>query len=274
MGIGSRVWGLLWDVVALLGLSAAYALTPLRIDMHSVWAWVALLVAEDLCYYCFHRASHRVRLFWASHVVHHSSQYYNLSTALRQEWTGLGTFVFWVPLALRRLPGLGDLPAAVDQPDLPVLPAHRADPPAAAPDRAGDEHAVAPPRAPRRQQPVPRQELRRHPHRLGPAASAPSSPRSSDRATASPSSSRRSTRSASGSTSGTSWATTSGTRAVPRQGRLRPAQPRLDAGRDLSRLTPRADAGRPRPPRAAASRRTGRAGRRRAPAPSAGSPPG
>jgi len=104
MGIGSRVWGLLWDVAALLGLSAAFALTPLRIDMHSVWAWVALLFAEDLCYYCFHRASHRVRLFWASHVVHHSSQYYNLSTALRQEWTGLGTFVFWVPLALLGFP--------------------------------------------------------------------------------------------------------------------------------------------------------------------------
>jgi sterol desaturase/sphingolipid hydroxylase (fatty acid hydroxylase superfamily) len=104
MGMGSRVWGLLWDVVALLGLSAAYAVTPLRIDMGHWWSWVALLLAEDLCYYSFHRASHRVRLFWASHVVHHSSQRYNLSTALRQEWTGLGTFVFWVPLALVGFP--------------------------------------------------------------------------------------------------------------------------------------------------------------------------
>jgi sterol desaturase/sphingolipid hydroxylase (fatty acid hydroxylase superfamily) len=104
MGIGSRVWGLLWDVVALLGLTAAYTLSPLRIDMHSVWAWVALLFAEDLCYYAFHRASHRVRLLWASHVVHHSSRRYNFSTALRQTWTGLGTFVFWVPLALAGFP--------------------------------------------------------------------------------------------------------------------------------------------------------------------------
>jgi sterol desaturase/sphingolipid hydroxylase (fatty acid hydroxylase superfamily) len=104
MGIGSRVWGLLWDVVALIGLSAASALTPLRIDMHSVWAWVALLFAEDLCYYTFHRASHRIRLLWASHVQHHSSEFYNLSTALRQEWTGLGNFVFWVPLALVGFP--------------------------------------------------------------------------------------------------------------------------------------------------------------------------
>jgi sterol desaturase/sphingolipid hydroxylase (fatty acid hydroxylase superfamily) len=104
MGIGSRVWGLLWDVAALLGLSAAYALSPLRIDMGHWYSWVALFFLEDLCYYCFHRASHRVRLFWASHVVHHSSQRYNFSTALRQEWTGLGTFVFWVPLALLGFP--------------------------------------------------------------------------------------------------------------------------------------------------------------------------
>lgn len=99
MGLGSRVWGLLWDVVALLGLSAVYALSPLRIDMSHWWAWVLLLFGEDLCYYAFHRGSHRIRLFWASHVVHHSSQRYNFSTALRQEWTGLGTFIFWIPLA-------------------------------------------------------------------------------------------------------------------------------------------------------------------------------
>jgi sterol desaturase/sphingolipid hydroxylase (fatty acid hydroxylase superfamily) len=104
MGIGSRITGLLWDLFALLGLSAAYALTPMRIDMGHWWSWVALLFAEDLCYYAFHRSSHRVRVLWASHVQHHSSQRYNLSTALRQEWTGFGTFVFWVPLALVGFP--------------------------------------------------------------------------------------------------------------------------------------------------------------------------
>ena len=64
MGIGSRIWGLLWDVVALLGLSAAFVLTPLRVDMGHWYSWVALFVLEDLCYYCFHRGSHRIRLFW------------------------------------------------------------------------------------------------------------------------------------------------------------------------------------------------------------------
>ena len=65
------------------------------------WAWVLVLFAEDFAYYWFHRISHESRLFWASHVVHHSSQKYNLSTALRQTWTGsFYTFIFWFPLIL------------------------------------------------------------------------------------------------------------------------------------------------------------------------------
>ena len=65
------------------------------------WSWLILLFAEDLCYYWFHRISHVSRLFWASHVVHHSSQKYNLSTALRQTWSGsFYSFVFWIPLLL------------------------------------------------------------------------------------------------------------------------------------------------------------------------------
>lgn len=65
------------------------------------WAWLILLFAEDFCYYWFHRISHESRLFWASHVVHHSSQKYNLSTALRQTWSGsFYTFIFWFPLII------------------------------------------------------------------------------------------------------------------------------------------------------------------------------
>jgi sterol desaturase/sphingolipid hydroxylase (fatty acid hydroxylase superfamily) len=65
------------------------------------WAFVICFLAEDFAYYWFHRISHERRWFWASHVVHHSSQHYNLSTALRQTWTGsLGlTFLFWLPMA-------------------------------------------------------------------------------------------------------------------------------------------------------------------------------
>jgi sterol desaturase/sphingolipid hydroxylase (fatty acid hydroxylase superfamily) len=66
-----------------------------------VWAWVALFFAEDLVYYAFHRSSHEVRFLWAAHENHHSSQRYNLSTALRQSWTTPFTtvpFYVWLPL--------------------------------------------------------------------------------------------------------------------------------------------------------------------------------
>ncbi|WP_299133577.1 sterol desaturase family protein [uncultured Tenacibaculum sp.] len=65
------------------------------------WSWLILLFAEDLVYYWNHRIAHESRLFWVSHVVHHSSKKYNLSTALRQTWSGsFYTFIFWTPLAL------------------------------------------------------------------------------------------------------------------------------------------------------------------------------
>lgn len=61
------------------------------------WAWVLVFFADDCTYYWYHRVSHQCRFFWASHVVHHSSQRYNLSTALRQTWTGSFTsFLFWL----------------------------------------------------------------------------------------------------------------------------------------------------------------------------------
>lgn len=65
------------------------------------WAWLLLFVAEDLVYYGWHRASHEVRILWAAHENHHSSQHFNLSTALRQSWTTpLTTLPFWVLLPL------------------------------------------------------------------------------------------------------------------------------------------------------------------------------
>ncbi|CAL2088366.1 sterol desaturase family protein [Tenacibaculum sp. 190524A02b] len=64
------------------------------------WAWLILVFAEDFIYYWNHRIAHESRLFWASHVVHHSSKKYNLATALRQTWSGsFYTFIFWAPLA-------------------------------------------------------------------------------------------------------------------------------------------------------------------------------
>ncbi len=69
-------------------------------------AWLALFVAQDLLYYVFHRASHRVRWLWAAHVVHHSSARLNLSTAFRQSlmYPVAGMWLFWIPLAVLGFP--------------------------------------------------------------------------------------------------------------------------------------------------------------------------
>ncbi len=70
------------------------------------WAFALIFFAEDFIYYWFHRLSHEHRFWWAAHVNHHSSCHYNLSTALRQTWTGnvAGTFLLWMPLALIGFP--------------------------------------------------------------------------------------------------------------------------------------------------------------------------
>jgi sterol desaturase/sphingolipid hydroxylase (fatty acid hydroxylase superfamily) len=100
-GLGSTVAGL-----ATGGLVIALFLWLYQFRLFDVgwawWAWIACFVIDDLAYYAFHRAAHRVRWFWASHVNHHSSQHYNLSTALRQTWTGFfaANFVFRAPLVL------------------------------------------------------------------------------------------------------------------------------------------------------------------------------
>jgi len=67
------------------------------------WTWWALILcffAEDFVYYWGHRLSHEHRVWWASHVIHHSSQHFNGSTALRQSWTGLLGVGFFVRLPL------------------------------------------------------------------------------------------------------------------------------------------------------------------------------
>jgi sterol desaturase/sphingolipid hydroxylase (fatty acid hydroxylase superfamily) len=75
--------------------------------LDSVWTWVFALLAYDLCYYWLHRAGHRVAVLWAAHAVHHQSEDYNLSTALRQTSSGfLLGWLFYIPLALAGVPPL------------------------------------------------------------------------------------------------------------------------------------------------------------------------
>ena len=100
MGGGNVAINAVWKLVVVFIYAGLYELTPLRMPADEWWTYVLLFLADDLAYYWFHRVHHEVRVFWASHVVHHSSQHYNLSTALRQTWTPMTALPFWAPLAL------------------------------------------------------------------------------------------------------------------------------------------------------------------------------
>jgi sterol desaturase/sphingolipid hydroxylase (fatty acid hydroxylase superfamily) len=99
MGTGSVVINAFWHIVLIAVWAFAFELSPLEMDAGDWWIWPLLFVLDDLAFYLYHRVGHEVRVFWASHVVHHSSEHYNLSTALRQPWVPL-TLPFWLPLAL------------------------------------------------------------------------------------------------------------------------------------------------------------------------------
>ncbi len=77
----------------------------LEVPTTSAWAWGACFVGVDFFYYWFHRWSHEVGAFWAAHVVHHQSEEYNLSVALRQgAFQPAFSWVFYLPLALVGFP--------------------------------------------------------------------------------------------------------------------------------------------------------------------------
>lgn len=82
----------------LIALAARHPLTTVPLD--GVGAFALLFLGEELCYYWFHRVSHRVRWFWASHAVHHSPNAINLGASYRFGWTGrlAGNSLFYVPM--------------------------------------------------------------------------------------------------------------------------------------------------------------------------------
>lgn len=108
MGLGSTVAGAL-----VAGFVTALALALYQYRLFDIgwqwWAWALCFVLDDFNYYLAHRVGHRSRWFWASHVNHHSSQHYNLSTALRQTWTGFPALSF----AFRIWPVLIGFPPAM-----------------------------------------------------------------------------------------------------------------------------------------------------------------
>jgi len=106
MGVGNLTIGILVGGAIYGFLSYVHQFAPVQLGEQS-WGWAPWLFAlcfviDDFRYYWYHRIAHEVRWFWSSHINHHSSQHYNLSTALRQTWTSelMLSFLFRVPLVL------------------------------------------------------------------------------------------------------------------------------------------------------------------------------
>jgi len=106
----TSIWMLIFTAIieilpklfAFIAFYYIHEFSPLRdIVGRQWWAWTALFFIDDFTYYWFHRLNHEVRLFWAGHVPHHSSEHFNLGTALRQ---GVGErvhkFLFWIWIPL------------------------------------------------------------------------------------------------------------------------------------------------------------------------------
>jgi alkylglycerol monooxygenase len=105
-GVGQQALAPLVKVVTLGAYVLIFEhLRVYEVSRTSVVAWVVLFFAVDCAYYFFHRTSHRVNIVWAGHVVHHQSEEYNLTTALRQGWVQAVTAqVFYWPLAVLGFP--------------------------------------------------------------------------------------------------------------------------------------------------------------------------
>lgn len=105
LGFGSVAWGAFFGLATGFFYLTAYEYAPYKMPMNAWWAWAILLFADDFAYYWFHRISHEVRFFWNFHVVHHSSNQYNLSVAVRQSWfSGVAHWIFYIPVAFLGFP--------------------------------------------------------------------------------------------------------------------------------------------------------------------------
>lgn len=106
LGVISQIVGV-FSTLLTFGIYAwcAEHLALWTLPADAVWVWALALLGYDFCYYWLHRGGHRVNILWAAHVVHHQSERYNLSTALRQTGSGvLLSWLFYLPLAVFGVP--------------------------------------------------------------------------------------------------------------------------------------------------------------------------
>lgn len=101
IGFMSVVWGAIFGLVTGTIYIYFYSIAPFKFPAEAWWTWVILFFVDDFAYYWFHRISHESRFFWNFHVVHHSSEHYNLSVAVRQSWfSGVAHWMFYAPVML------------------------------------------------------------------------------------------------------------------------------------------------------------------------------
>jgi alkylglycerol monooxygenase len=110
-GILSQFAGLFLALLTIAGYGwvqrhwAVQHVLPVPAWSRSPLAWVAVFLLDDFAYYWMHRFSHTVHLLWAGHVVHHSSEEFNLTVALRQSSLhGMMSWLFYLPIALLGVP--------------------------------------------------------------------------------------------------------------------------------------------------------------------------
>lgn len=108
LGMLSQVVGVLTKLFTLGTYTWVFEHAALtRLDAGAWWVWLSGLLLYDFLYYWHHRLGHTTALLWAAHAVHHQSEDYNLSTALRQTGSGwLVGWVFYIPMAILGFPPL------------------------------------------------------------------------------------------------------------------------------------------------------------------------
>jgi sterol desaturase/sphingolipid hydroxylase (fatty acid hydroxylase superfamily) len=108
LGMLSQVIGLFTALLAVGVYTSVWQHASLwQLPADQAWVWVSALLLYDFCYYWLHRCGHRVAVLWAAHAVHHQSEDYNLSTALRQTSSGhLLGWLFYLPMAVLGFPPL------------------------------------------------------------------------------------------------------------------------------------------------------------------------
>jgi alkylglycerol monooxygenase len=99
-GVLSRVTGIVKQLFPLTVYVLVFEQLALFQITSSWWMWVTAFVLYDFCYYWKHRFGHEMNILWAAHVVHHSSEEYNLTTALRQSSSSFFSWIFYLPMAV------------------------------------------------------------------------------------------------------------------------------------------------------------------------------